>query len=188
MNFNEYQEKASQTAIYPIDTELIDTNHTPTYYNALWAGENIGEICNKLKKVIRDDDGIVTEDKEIEIERWSSIGIQSLHWLANSIKNPDVTGGENLNLNKLGLVYTTLGLIGEVGELCGKVKKLMETTAEINEEQLEILNGEIGDILWYIGNITKELKIDLDKCAQKNIDKLNSRKERGVLQGSGDNR
>jgi NTP pyrophosphatase (non-canonical NTP hydrolase) len=43
-------------------------------------------------------------------------------------------------------------------------------------------------VLWYIANLAVELGLDMDGIARKNIAKLKSRKERGVLHGSGDNR
>jgi NTP pyrophosphatase (non-canonical NTP hydrolase) len=46
----------------------------------------------------------------------------------------------------------------------------------------------LGDVLWYVANLSADLNISMQEVAEMNIDKLNSRKERGVLQGSGDNR
>lgn len=47
---------------------------------------------------------------------------------------------------------------------------------------------EIGDVLWYAANLASELGYDLNSIANSNVDKLNDRKARGVLGGSGDNR
>ena len=46
----------------------------------------------------------------------------------------------------------------------------------------------MGDVLWYVANLAKELGISMDEVAQKNIEKLQSRQQRGELHGSGDNR
>lgn len=108
MNFNEYQELAFETAIYPNKGNNI-------YYPALGLGE-CGEVQGKIKKIMRDDNGIVTEEKR------------------NAIKN------------------------------------------------------ELGDVLWYIAALSKELNIEMNDIAITNIEKLRSRKERNVLTGSGDNR
>jgi hypothetical protein len=43
-------------------------------------------------------------------------------------------------------------------------------------------------VLWYIAVLAHQLDVPLDKIAQQNLDKLFSRKSRGVLGGSGDNR
>jgi hypothetical protein len=43
-------------------------------------------------------------------------------------------------------------------------------------------------VLWYLAVFADQLGMSLDEIAQKNLDKLQSRKQRGVLGGSGDNR
>ncbi|MDE1845944.1 MAG: nucleoside triphosphate pyrophosphohydrolase family protein [Candidatus Micrarchaeota archaeon] len=83
------------------------------------------------------------------------------------------------------VTYPVLGLCGEAGELANKHKKTIRDGKEINIEDAE---GELGDILWYVSQVATDMGISLDKVAQKNIAKLRSRQERGVLQGSGDNR
>jgi NTP pyrophosphatase (non-canonical NTP hydrolase) len=89
----------------------------------------------------------------------------------------------------LALSYISLGLVGEAGELSNKIKKLIrDSVGEISDELRKDLSKELGDCLWYIANICTELQLDLNEIAQQNLDKLLSRKERGVLTGSGDNR
>lgn len=87
------------------------------------------------------------------------------------------------------LIYNTIGLAGEVGEFCNKVKKVIrDNYGRLTPEMVEDLSGEAGDILWYLSDIVTKLGLDLDTVAQKNINKLASRKSRNVLSGSGDNR
>lgn len=82
-----------------------------------------------------------------------------------------------------------LGLSDESGEVLGKFKKLLRDKKGIltDEDKREIAK-ELGDILWYISSVTHLLGYKLDDIAQMNLDKLSSRKDRGTLQGSGDNR
>ena len=47
---------------------------------------------------------------------------------------------------------------------------------------------ELGDVLWYLTRSANELGYSLVDVAEINLIKLTSRKERGVLQGSGDER
>jgi NTP pyrophosphatase (non-canonical NTP hydrolase) len=109
MKLSEYQEKARVTALYP------NVGSNP-YYPALGLGGEVGEVLNKIKKVMRDHDGVVTDEFKTDLKK------------------------------------------------------------------------ELGDVLWYIAAIASELDLNLDEVAQANIDKLYSRKERGALQGSGDDR
>ena len=105
------------------------------------------------------------------------------------------------------LLYPTLGLSGEVGEVSEKVKKLIRDkehlytiikynelrnlTPENVDDLLLFITGikkELGDVLWYISAIASDLGLSLDDIANTNVEKLKSRKERNVIQGSGDNR
>lgn len=88
-----------------------------------------------------------------------------------------------------GVIYTALGLSNEAGEVGGKVKKILrDDNCELTDEKRLELAKEIGDVLWYISQLCSELDISLDRVAANNLEKLASRKERGVLGGSGDNR
>jgi len=86
-------------------------------------------------------------------------------------------------------VYPTLGLVGESGEVAEKVKKLLrDHDGVVSEEQKEEIKKEMGDVLWYLAALAREFGFTLEDLAKKNIEKLLSRKERGVIHGSGDNR
>lgn len=87
------------------------------------------------------------------------------------------------------IVYPTLGLVNEAGELAGKVKKIFrDKNGVIGEADRDALKYELGDVLWYLAQIATELELSLDEIAQANIDKLMSRLERGTIQGDGDYR
>lgn len=87
------------------------------------------------------------------------------------------------------LYYPALGLAGEAGEVCEKIKKIMrDKNGVITREDALELSKELGDVLWYISALASELDVSLSTIAEKNIEKLSSRQERGKLLGSGDNR
>ena len=87
------------------------------------------------------------------------------------------------------IIYPSLGLGGETGEVLEKIKKIMrDGNSKITEEKKTDLIKEIGDVLWYLAALSTELKTDLNEIAKINIDKINSRKERDQIHGSGDNR
>ena len=88
----------------------------------------------------------------------------------------------------MGISYVANGM-GEAGEVQGKVKKLIrDCGGEIEQEKKDAILDEVGDILWYCALMCEELDASLQQVAENNLDKLFSRKERGKLGGSGDNR
>ena len=99
--------------------------------------------------------------------------------------------------------YMASGLVGEVGEFFGKVGKHIrkeqamidanEFITErgrkyIGEQEMHDLKSEAGDIMWMIAGLCKVMGWTLQEVCQENLDKLASRKKRGVIDGNGDNR
>lgn len=98
--------------------------------------------------------------------------------------------------------YMAEGMVGEMGEFMSKVAKgvrkgKMKVSSNnlvilaAKQERPEIKEGlkaELGDILWFVSGMADVMGWTLEEVAQANIDKLASRKERGVIQGDGDNR
>jgi NTP pyrophosphatase (non-canonical NTP hydrolase) len=88
-----------------------------------------------------------------------------------------------------GVIYPTLGLVNEAGEVAGKIKKIFrDKDGVIGEAEKEALKSELGDVLWYIAQVCSELNLSLDEVAEANIEKLLDRQARGKIQGDGDNR
>lgn len=90
-------------------------------------------------------------------------------------------------------VYPALGLAGETGEVIEKVKKLLRDesikhASEVPEEKRAEIAKEMGDVLWYLAQLSTEFGIELEGIARGNLEKLASRMERGTLHGDGDNR
>ena len=90
---------------------------------------------------------------------------------------------------KYKIIYPAVGLGNEAGEVMGKIKKWMrgdDGEGKMSEERRHALKDELGDVLWYIAVLAHELDLSLEEIAQKNVDKLQSRKERGTIKGDGD--
>ena len=83
------------------------------------------------------------------------------------------------------ITYLTLGLVGEAGDIAEKVKKNIRDGTATDDQALA---KELGDVLWYVANLSLEIGYTLSEITDLNIDKLSSRKERGKLGGSGDDR
>lgn len=87
------------------------------------------------------------------------------------------------------IVYPTLGLNGEAGEVADKVKKVLrDGSSKFTGEIKEAIMYEVGDVLWYVATLSHDLGYTLEEVAERNYDKLKSRQLRGMLHGSGDNR
>ncbi len=91
-------------------------------------------------------------------------------------------------LELLSVAYDGLGL-GEAGEVQGKIKKIIRDNGGIitDEARKEII-FEMGDTLWYLASLSQTLGVTLEEVANVNIQKLNSRHNRGTVSGSGDHR
>jgi len=86
-------------------------------------------------------------------------------------------------------IYPTLGLVGEAGEVADKVKKILRDKKGVfDKDSKDAIKFELGDVLWYVSQLSSELGYELEEIAHANLQKLNSRKSRGKIQGSGDNR
>lgn len=87
------------------------------------------------------------------------------------------------------LIYPTLGLAGESGEVANVVQKLMRDKATVlDDADRKRIAFELGDCLWFMAAIASDIGYDLDLVAQMNLDKLADRMARGKIGGSGDNR
>ena len=87
------------------------------------------------------------------------------------------------------LIYPTLGLAGEAGEVAEKVKKLIrDRNGVVDERFKQDLALELGDVLWYVAQLSAELGLTLDEVGRMNLEKLKSRSTRGTLHGEGDHR
>ena len=87
------------------------------------------------------------------------------------------------------ILYLALAINGEAGEVAEKVKKLYRDRNGVGDMNFaKSVASELGDVLWYVSVMASELGFTLEDVAKMNIDKIKSRKERGVLGGNGDNR
>jgi len=87
------------------------------------------------------------------------------------------------------IIYPTLGLTGEAGEVANKVKKIIRDGSNKNDDSMvSEIKSEIGDCLWYIAVLADDIGCKLSDIANTNLVKLANRKEKGTIGGSGDKR
>ena len=92
---------------------------------------------------------------------------------------------------KYRIIYPALGLGNEAGEVLGKVKKWLrgdDGEGVMSVQRRQALKEELGDVLWYLAVLAHDLDLELDDIAQINVEKLKSRKARGMIKGDGDTR
>ena len=103
-------------------------------------------------------------------------------------------------------MYPALGLAEEAGEVCGKVAKFirkhggidpmtaryeLENKVTVTDDELkfrEDIFKEIGDTMWMLAELCTIYGLDMGEVMSENIEKLTDRRERGVIDGNGDNR
>lgn len=91
--------------------------------------------------------------------------------------------------SNVGLAYAGLGLAGESGEVCDKLKKILrDKGGEISGEDQKKICLELGDALWYLDAVAFECGLTLEQVAAANLKKLADRRARKVIHGEGDNR
>ena len=88
------------------------------------------------------------------------------------------------------ILYPSLKLAGEAGEVSEKVgKRLRDFSGDLTDpEWQDTVAKELGDVLWYIAALARDIGWTLEEVAEANLSKLASRMERGVIGGSGDDR
>lgn len=100
--------------------------------------------------------------------------------LTTAIPHPDELMGKTI---------LAMGIAGEAGEVLEKWKKIVAyQDGKVSDTDVKEISKEMGDVMWYIAVLAHSLGLSLDDVIKQNIDKLQSRKLRGVFKGSGDNR
>lgn len=84
------------------------------------------------------------------------------------------------------VTYAILGLVGEVGELYSSMAKQIRDG--VTDEDFDNTVKELGDILWFVAAVAQDCGLTLEEIAKLNLEKLEGRKNRGTIQGKGDDR
>ncbi len=91
--------------------------------------------------------------------------------------------GDNRPKNEI-IAIMALGLAGESGETVEHLKKLIRD-GHLDKKELK---KELGDVIYYWSRICVQFGFKPSEVIKTNIEKLESRRERGKLRGDGDNR
>lgn len=175
MDLREYQIKSRDTAVYP---NVGDNFHYPL----LGLINEFGEFCGKLKKVYRDKDGVFTD------EDWEHLRLElsDVYWyLAQLATEWQIELHESFSvmivLDIDNVVFSAASNIGKIAMSRPAVMFDGQFDPVSASYQLHSLAGNLKAIAFLLGSSASDI-MDM------NIAKLQSRKERGVLKGSGDDR
>lgn len=86
---------------------------------------------------------------------------------------PKLSGLETL------LVWDALGLAGETGEVCDRLKKAIFHGQGLTEQAEADLVKELGDVEWYLTSLITHLQETLQRVCQLNAEKLRARYPNG---------
>jgi NTP pyrophosphatase (non-canonical NTP hydrolase) len=194
MNYNEYQAAAKTTAIYPESAKLT--------YPLLGLSGEFGEICEKVKKHIRDGRELDKDDltKELGDVLWYLSAVSSdfdikLNDVFDYIVNEYVPAGSVMHYDISKSLLLLSNAIGKLSEefVCNDELTMQASTETANDAafakyQEELRIELLANILFYLIQLITAFELSVDNIADTNLAKLLSRKERNVLHGSGDNR
>jgi NTP pyrophosphatase (non-canonical NTP hydrolase) len=121
---------------------------------------------------------------ETDLEAWGYYKDSSLYQDMTLSSYQKIAAGTAIYETNHAIIYPALGLAGEAGEVANKVKKIIRD----GKMDKSAISAEIGDCLWYIAALCRDLNVDLNDVAKFNLEKLYKRKQDGTLQGSGDKR
>jgi NTP pyrophosphatase (non-canonical NTP hydrolase) len=109
--------------------------------------------------------------------------MQGKEYVALAMRTNDGKGNERLSkklavdgLDVGGVLNGCLGLAGEAGETLDMIKKWVFHEKELDIDHLE---KELGDVMWYVAMICYSFGFDLDEIMQINVNKLKARYPEG---------
>lgn len=189
MNANSGSRKLSQEVVSAIRDKLKDAanlgklgmlsaqSKVPEWMLADWVSNPLNipgyDTLLDIARVVCDETVVLTADSTLKSDKYQE---QAFEFAVYPEKG---------TCSNAALSYTALGLNGEAGEVAEKVKKYIRDGGALPRDALV---KELGDVLWYVAAMASELNIPLVEIAEQNLGKLQSRKQRGKLQGSGDER
>lgn len=88
---------------------------------------------------------------------------------------------------EVAIMYLSLKLASEAGEVAGKIGKWLRGDSNGYLDDMALM-AELGDVQWYIARLAEEIGYDLSEVMQRNLDKLSVREANGTLRGDGDAR
>jgi NTP pyrophosphatase (non-canonical NTP hydrolase) len=175
----EYQRAARTTAIYPAAAGV--------YYPALGLAGELGELCNKAKKIIRGDvtfeQRVDDFKKELGDVLWyvaalaSDVGLDLTSIVREALDGDQLTGD---------LYATLLDAQCHVSGIA--FAATMIRTKGIAEDHRNAIRVGLMFLMRSVARLCALFGVELPDVCKNNIKKLFKRKESGTIRGDGDNR
>lgn len=201
MTLNEYQDKASQTAIYPKEMGVV--------YTLLGLGGEVGELEEKTLELSFSENNYNSLSEDIINDLIHETG--DIMWYISNLSrelnlklsdiyteeiHKNISDNNNVmihvfnNKNKMISIFLISSKMNSiVGKMDNDYKKVIrDLNGIINEDKKQKLINNLSNILWCVNSMCIELDTTLTYVMQKNIDKLFDRMERNKIGGDGDNR
>ena len=162
-HFDDYQTFTNSIAIY-------DTNQG-IGYTALGLVGEVGEYADKIEAIADYSNKTKHYKRHPNDEEWESKN-ETLLELTSILKQAKEVGAKAEKLKK---------------EIRSGTKFLPPIVLYSAEERDEVAK-ELGDVLWYVAQAAKMIKMTLSAIVSLNVKKLIRRNKKGLIHGNGDNR
>lgn len=173
MKLSEYQLAAAKTAAYPREYAVL--------YPTIGLAGEIGEVCNKCKKIIRDDGDTLNPDRAAQIRKEIGGVVWYVAALATDLNQRLCDEWALPTKKALTINECCLRLSYHSGKIAGLTEGYMYGDNVLYMTHLSAILQICAMLLWHLGT-------NIGTVAQENIDILTSRVERGTLHGDGDDR
>lgn len=200
LDYDYYTSEVAKLAQYPHANE---NNIASVLYPALGLNGEAAEVVEKIDVILSRKQSffepLLNSDSRISIIKESGdvlwyvtrLGVE----LGSTLeKTFDKALSEQIRRNSVNdLAAVSRGLTISVGRIAEHVKKTLrdDTTTledEITDERKQLILLSLSEVTFYLTEIIRLIDSTVEEVAQENLNKLNSRVQRGVLGGSGDNR
>lgn len=194
MNLKEYQEKARSTALYHIG-EDYDIDISMIYPGLGLVGE-CGEVAEKVKKLYRDDNGKLTEERKEGIKKELGDCCWYLSNLCSDTNSDLQICYEMKSVSQIQMVRQMAWpqLVLHMNRCASIIAEALESwyydyNCRLGEHnRFMAISYNVTKILVCIKELASRCNCTLEEIYTSNIEKLLSRKARGVIKGEGDDR
>lgn len=191
MNLKEYQNAARSTAIY------LKVKSSRMIYPALGLVGECGEVAEKIKKMIRDDDSEVTPEnreaikKELGDVMWYVANICcDIDWELESVYTDSEATRRIREVTTLILPRLVLKMNRHASRAASELEQwyYVYQCSSTESNRFRDIRGHLSYVVCCVEEMAFRFGSTLEGVYVDNIDKLLSRTKRGKMSGSGDNR